>query len=129
MSRTHKRREECSWWMRSASAFMLCAILLSINSLASADQPGTFSSTVVHRTSLGTERATGNDSPSSLSGLSGLSGLSRPTEQTKQTRQTEQTKETVKHDTSFGRLPLSFERNAGQADDTVQFLARGKGRT
>ncbi|MGH7228540.1 MAG: hypothetical protein ACREIH_04925, partial [Nitrospiraceae bacterium] len=32
-------------------------------------------------------------------------------------------------DTSFGKLPLSFERNDGQTDPQVQFLARGRGYT
>ena len=95
------------------------------------------SSTVVHRTSLGTEQSTqsepyeptaqpSNDGSSGLSGVSGLSSLSGLAS-TKQTKETKQTRETVKLDTSFGHLPLSFERNDGQADDTVQFLARGKG--
>jgi hypothetical protein len=30
---------------------------------------------------------------------------------------------------SFVRLPLSFERNAGQADSRVDFIARGPGYT
>src|SRR5262245_29558518 len=30
---------------------------------------------------------------------------------------------------AFGRLPLSFEPNAGQSDAAVQFLARGPGYT
>jgi hypothetical protein len=28
---------------------------------------------------------------------------------------------------SYGRIPLSFEANAGQADESVDFLARGAG--
>jgi hypothetical protein len=30
---------------------------------------------------------------------------------------------------NFARLPLSFERNAGQTDDQVRFLSRGRGYT
>ena len=30
---------------------------------------------------------------------------------------------------SYGKLPISFELNQGQADGTVQFLARGMGYT
>ena len=31
------------------------------------------------------------------------------------------------HARSFGHVPLSFERNDGQSDSTVKFLARGHG--
>jgi hypothetical protein len=32
----------------------------------------------------------------------------------------------VRLDTAYGRLPLRFEANQGQADDRVAFLARGR---
>ena len=65
----------------------------------------TTASTVVHRTSLGTERATQGEPNMSPSVFSPAAA---PT--------------VSKH---FGHLPLSFERNDGQVDSTVQFLARG----
>ncbi|MGH9198028.1 MAG: hypothetical protein ACRD1T_20125, partial [Acidimicrobiia bacterium] len=63
-----------------------------------------------------------------VSGRAGFSSPSGPGGESRGTEAQADSRLTKAHvSTSYGRLPIAFERNAGQVDKSVRYVARGRG--